>query len=130
MLKGRHARKVPSVSWYAAHNLMRIRFRDGLPGPLYVMENVVLLEAATPDAARLLAHARGEADSNESDSTFRCDERPAFWHYAGTRQILSAEDQHERPASGTEITYLEYRVETEADLAKLLAGEGAFVELG
>jgi hypothetical protein len=118
------------VAWYAAHILMRIRYRDGPDEPCYVMENIVLLDAASPVHAKELAHTRGRADDNRDDHTFSCDGRPAYWEFAGVRLVMSCQDEDERPTSGTEVTYLEYRLAGSADLDQLLRGNDVRVEFG
>ena len=117
-----------ALSWYAAHIVMRIRYRDPNPGPLYVMENVVLVEAANAQAAKGVAEAHGRQDANQDDLSFRCDNRPAFWEYAGVRLVVSCDDDEERPGAGSEVTYLEYRVESDAALQDLLSGKSTTVE--
>jgi hypothetical protein len=117
------------VAWYCAHIVMRMRYRVGPQQPLFLMENIVLLQAPTPEEARIQATTRGHLDSNEDDPTFTCDDRPAYWEFAGVRQLISCDDEDDRPASGTEVTYLEYRVESEDDIARLLSGQGTRVEL-
>jgi hypothetical protein len=117
-----------AVSWYAAHVVMRIRYREPHPGPLYVMENIVLVEAANPQDSKGVAEAHGRQDANPDDMSFRCDDRPAFWEYAGVRVVVSCDDAEERPGTGSEVTYMEYRVESDAALQELLSGKPTTVE--
>jgi hypothetical protein len=119
-----------NVAWYAAHILMRIRYRQGPPEPHYLVENVVLFEACDPSEARARAQEYGRADSNEGDVTFTCDERPAYWAYAGVRMVMESQDPDQRPTSGTEITYLKYRATSAEDVERLVTGESAHVEFG
>ncbi len=109
---------------------MRMRYRQGSPEPHYLMEDVVLLEARNPSEARALAEQRGRSDSNEDDLTFRCDDRPAYWAFAGVRMVMDCDDPAERPSSGTEITYLRYRAAKSEDVDRLLARDSVDVEFG
>ena len=118
------------MPWYAAHIVMRIRYREGSEQPLYVQENIVLLEASTPEDARERAVVRGRADGTQGDQSLTCDGRSAFWEFAGVRLVTSCEDGDGRLASGTEVSYIEYRVEAETDLRRLLRGEDVRVEFG
>ena len=118
------------MPWYAAHIVMRIRYRHGPPEPHYLMENVVLIEAPDTAEARRLAELHGRSDSNEDDLTFRCDDRPAYWAFAGVRVLVDCHDPDTQPKSGTEVTYFEYRAASAEDVDSRLAGRTANVEFG
>ena len=118
------------MRWYAAHILMRIRYRQGPAEPHYLMENVVLFEANEPSEARVLAERYGRSEASDDDPTHTCDGRPAYWAFAGVRVVVDCTDPDQRPSSGTEITYLMYRAATSEDVERLLAGESAHVEFG
>jgi hypothetical protein len=94
------------------------------------MEDIVLFDAPDAKAARALAEQHGRSESNEDDLTFTCDERPAYWDYAGIRMIMECDDNERRPGSGTELTYLEYRVGSPEEVKALIAGGAVFVEFG
>lgn len=111
------------MAWYAAHAIMYIKFKDGVQDKYPFWENIILIEAETDEAAFARAEVRARADEGDSQGSLTHEGRPATWVFAGIRRLVSCVDALERPADGTEITYLEMEVESEECFTKLLNGE-------
>ena len=117
------------MNWYAAHIVMYVRFRQGPQDPHYVQENIVIVQANDPAAARQLAEQKARRDyEGDSEGSFTCDGRSATWEFAGVRMCVECEDPDAPLTSGKEITYLEYRLQSGADLSRLVSGESVVVE--
>jgi hypothetical protein len=52
---------------------------------------------------------------------------PATWVFAGLRKLVSCVNPEERPEHGTEVTYSQMEVTSEADFKKLVNGEPVMV---
>ena len=111
------------TTWYAAHLVMVVRFKEEQQDYFPIWENIVLIEAATIEDAEEKATARGKEDEGDSDGSFTWDGEPATWVFAGIRKLTTCVDSHFQPKHGTEITYTEFLVESEADLHRFVDGE-------
>jgi hypothetical protein len=119
------------MTWFAVHALVSMRRVDAV-GPIHVYENVFLVEAEDAERAKELAveMARPEA---EADDAFSVGGVSAVRSLGGVRKVISVSNPDpldldaDRPASGTEITYSEFEVDSEDDLRKLAAGESVAV---
>lgn len=111
------------MPWYAAHIVMSVRFKDGTQDTYPLWENIVLLEAGSDEEAERKAELKGREGEGDSDGSFRWEDRPATWVFAGVRKVIVCEDPHAPPGDGIEITYSEMAVDDEESLAKLVRGE-------
>lgn len=111
------------MSWYAAHTIMYVKFKDGRQTSFPFWENIILIEADSDDAAMENAIARAKEDAGDSEGTFTWEDRPTTWCFAGVRKLVECEDSDNKPGNGTEITYLEMEVDGEESLARLVNGE-------
>jgi len=111
------------MTWYAAHVIMLVKFKDEIQDKYPFWENIILIEAQDSEAAFAKAEARAKLDEGDDNNSFTWDERPATWQFAGIRKLLTCKDETERPTDGTEITYSDMEVSNEADFARLLNGE-------
>lgn len=111
------------MPWYAASVVMYTKFKDGVQDKYPIWENVLLIEAASPDEALERAAKRGKQDEGDSSGTYFYENRPATWVLAGIRKVIECADADERPGNGTEITYSQMEVDTEEALSKLANGE-------
>ena len=118
------------MSWYAAHAIMYVKFEASPQDTYPFWENILLIEADSDEAAMTRAIERAREDEGDSKGTFRWDGRPATWCFAGIRKLIACEDPDNKPGNGTEITYLEMEVDSEASLARLMSGEAVEVRLG
>src|SRR5262249_14552396 len=96
-----------TVSWYTAHIVMMVRFKEYPQEHFPIWENIVLLEANSDDGAFANAEERGREDEGDDDGTFRWGGKPATWVFAGVRKLTLCEDGRNRPEDGTELSYLE-----------------------
>lgn len=121
------------MTWYAAHIILFTKFLDGVQDSYPVRENVVLINAETPDKAYELADKKGEAEAITDSYTYNG--RPAIWVYAGTRKLVECiehfDPQERLPGGmeehGTEVTYSSFVLADEAALHKLLANRDVAV---
>lgn len=128
------------MTWYAAHIISYVRFLDGNQDKYPIWENIVLIEAESPDEAYEKAKKIGQ-DHYDGTATgsgnLRWDGRPGVWVFAGIRKVIRCQDttatevtrieEGERPIHGTEITYSELEVSSEEALTKLLNGDPVIV---
>jgi hypothetical protein len=114
-----------AMKWYVAHVIMYVKFKDGKQDRYPIWENLHLIKAPTPEKAWEKADKCGHEAEGDSDDSFRWDNRPATWVYAGTRKLIECTDHP--PVSGTEVTYSVLRVETSRDLKKLVKGSSVAV---
>jgi len=130
------------MTWYAAHIIQCAKFLDGVQDKYPCYENIVLVEAESPDRAREEAIKIGRTDydtyQGSSDEKQRSwwEGRPVEWVFAGIRKLiactnmsgeLSGLDPEFRPNHGTEITYSQLEVDSEDALNKLISGDGVVV---
>ncbi len=111
------------MSWYAAHAIMYVKFKEGSQDSYPFWENIILVEADSNDEAALKATKRAKENEGDSKSTFTWSGRPAQWCFAGIRKLITCEDPNSKPSDGTEITYLEMEVSDEDSFSKLINGE-------
>ena len=123
------------MTWYSAHCVSYVHFQDGEQDCYPIEENVVLIEAESPEAATEKAKALA-IESYDGDEV-EWDGRAAVHVFAGVRKVIECEDAAGverakdagpwRPGDGTELTYAYLEVETEEDLQSYLAGESVVV---
>ncbi len=100
------------MSWYAAHIVMYIRFQEPPQRDFRVWENIVLIEAPSRDAALEKAIRRGREDEGDSSGSLTWGGRPAEWVLGGVRKICECVDPDKTPGDGTEVSYLEFDLES------------------
>ncbi len=118
------------MAWYAAHVVMGIQFKEGQQDKYPFWENIILIQADTVDEAFEKTERRARADEGDSQGTFTHEGRPARWVFGGIRRLVACVDYDERPTDGTEISYSEMEVATEADWLKVINGEAVTVWYG
>lgn len=113
------------MSWYAASAIMFVKYKDGNQNRYPIWENVHLIEASTPEEAEEKAIRRAKEDEGDGSGSFKWEERPATWVFAGLRKLLSVShpDSDENELDGAEITFSEFEAATEADLNSLVSGD-------
>lgn len=116
------------MSWFAGHLVLYVKFKDQPQDRFPVWENIVLIRADSEDEAFAKAEQRGRADA-EDDCTFRWGNRPARWVFAGVRKLTACQDPEKRPGDGTEVSFVELELGSEAAIRKLLDGESVSVKL-
>ena len=116
------------MTWYAAHIVMLVRFKQGQQRRVPAWENVVLIQAADERSAIAKAEAIGAAECGDGDGSFRWAGKPATWEFGGVRRLCSCALTGDRPASGDEITYHELEFESLAAAKKYAAGQPLLVQ--
>jgi uncharacterized protein DUF4288 len=111
------------MTWFAAHTVMDVRFKDGRQDSYPVWENVLLIEATDGDDAYANAVARAQTDEGDSQGSMTWDSRPAEWVLAGIRKVISVTHHATGLGSGDEITYSEFLIQHRADLDRFVNGE-------
>ena len=125
------------MTWYAAHSIMYVKFKDGNQDKYPIWENIILIEASSSDEAWDKAEIRAREDEDE-------DENPrgeSFWEgrpfkfvFAGIRKLVSCMDkeiflnEENSPTHGTEITYSQMEFPDFDSLSKFLKGEEVSVK--
>ena len=115
------------MNWYAAHLILYVKFKEPSQAYFPLWENIVLIQADMEDEAWTKAEQLGRDEEGDEDGTFRWDDKPATWVFAGVRQLLLCVDPEERPGDGTEVTYSEMEVDSLAALEQFVSGQPATV---
>lgn len=113
--------------WYAAHAVMLIRLKSDEQTEFSVWENIILIEAATPNAAYEKAEARAREDEGDSDNTFTWNGEPSRFEFLGLRKLNQCfwDDEEAQPGDGGEVTYNEITFSDREHLEKFVAGDQA-----
>ena len=115
------------MGWYAASIIIYTKFKDGIQDKFPFYENVILIEAPSPEEAFEKAVIRGKEDEGDSEGTYYYDDRPATFVFAGIRKIIECQNANDKPVDGTEITYSSMIISEEEAFSRLLKGEGVSV---
>jgi hypothetical protein len=115
------------MSWYAAHVVMMVKFKDQPQDRFPVWENIILLRADSGDEALERAEKRGREDAGDDDGTFRWGGKMAEWIFAGVRKVVACVDEDERPGDGTEVSYTDLEFSSREELGRFVGGEAAHV---
>lgn len=111
--------------WYAAHAVMLIRLKSGEQTEFSVWENIILIQAATPDEAHEKAAKRAREDEGDSENTFTWNEEPAEFKFLGLRKLMECFSDEKRPNDGDEITHNQIKFANRDQLELYVAGEEA-----
>jgi hypothetical protein len=111
------------MTWYAAHSITYVKFKDGNQDKYPIWENIILIEALSNSEAWDKAIARAKEDEDKEESDLLWGDRPAIFVFAGIRKIVLCVDAEERPNHGTEITYSQMEIDSLESLSKFLRGE-------
>jgi hypothetical protein len=111
------------MSWFAAHLIMSVRLKAKQQRRFPVWENIVLIQANSEKQAFQKAERRGRLDEGDDDGTFTWGGHPATWVFAGVRKLTSCEDSQSPPGDGTEISFLEFELDSEEAVRKLVEGQ-------
>jgi hypothetical protein len=110
------------MTWYAAHIVMSVRFKEPPQDRFPVWENIVLIEAETEEEAWEKAERRGREEEGDSGGSMTWGGRPAEWVLAGVRKLCQCVDPTERPGDGTEVSYVELELASASALAGFVEG--------
>lgn len=117
------------MTWFAAHVVMYVKWKDGPQKRFPVWENVVLLKAESEDEAFDKAEQHGREGEGDDDGSFRWGGHPATWVFAGVRKLTACANADKRPNDGTEITYTELEVDSPEAVRKLVEGQAVSVRV-
>ena len=113
------------MSWYAAHVVLLIHFKDGVQSVFPAWENIYLIDAQTEDEAVSKAEALGRNDEGDSGGTFTWDGRPAEFRSCGLRKLVSVSNSasaDNNVGDGAELSYLTLEFESSKALADYMNG--------
>jgi hypothetical protein len=111
------------MSWYAAHLVMLVEFKDSVQDRYPVWENIVLVEAASDEEAFLKAEVRGKEDEGDEGGSFHWGKKPAQWVFAGVRKLAECAMLGNTPGDGTEITFNELEFSSHEAVNKFAQGK-------
>ena len=111
------------MSWFAAHIVMAVHFKNRRQKTWPVWENIVLLQAQTDEQAFLEAEQHGRSEEGDDGGTMSWDGHPARWVFVGVRKVTNCIDGSKRPAHQTEITFSEFEFDSPQALERYVAGE-------
>jgi hypothetical protein len=117
------------MSWFAAHLVLYVKFKEQPQKRYPIWENIVLLQADSEEQAFAKAEQYGRAEEGDDDGSFRWGSQPAAWVFAGVRKLTACQDSEKRPSDGTEITYTEMEVNSLEAVAQLVEGRSVGVRL-
>jgi hypothetical protein len=117
------------MNWYAAHMIHYFKYRRSRQRSFLVWENIVLIRAATADAAFAKAERLGREEEACDDKTLRVNGHPAKQVFAGVRKLVLCVDPETRPGDGTEVSYTEMMLPSEKAVQQLAAGEPVTVRI-
>jgi Domain of unknown function (DUF4288) len=117
------------MSWYAAHLIVYFKRRKGPQKRFLVWENIVLIRAKSSDEAYEKAEQLGREEDAVDDATLRIGGHPSRLVFAGVRKVTLCQDEDSRPNDGSEVSYNEWGVRSEAAIKKLVAGKTVAVEI-
>jgi hypothetical protein len=116
------------MSWYVAHIVMVVKFKEGSQRSVPAWENIVLISAADEIAAARKGESIGRASEGDDDGSFKWMGKPATWEFVGIRKITECALAAERPASGDEISYQELEFDSLAIAKRYAEGETVSVK--
>ena len=113
------------MTWYSAHIVMFVEFKEEKQDRFPAWENIVLLDAATEEEAYTRAEELGRRDEGDDGGTFRWGKQPARWVFAGVRKLTECVLSADRPGDGDEVSSLELQFKTKKDLNRFVSGKSA-----
>lgn len=120
------------VMWYVANAVLYLKHVNRNDQLSYVVwENSYLIEADSDASAFELAEQRAREDEDHFEGpdcgTYE-NGVPAEWVFAGIRGIARVENYNERPGSGDEVGFREFRLQSLEEIEKLASGELVHIE--
>ncbi len=106
---------------------MFIQLKESAQDLYPVWENIVLIEADTPEQAFEKAQSYGRSEEGDDSGSLTWKKQPATWIFAGVRKLIECESDAERPGDGTELTYIEMQLDSREAVRKLATGKPVHV---
>jgi hypothetical protein len=110
------------MNWYAAHLVMVVKLKGRPQRSFPAWENIVLVRAASEQAALAQAESLGRASAGDDDGTFRWGGKDAAWEFAGVRKVTECAFAGAKPTSGDEVTYSELVFDSLANAKRYARG--------
>ncbi len=109
---------------------MYIKFKDGNQDSYPIWENVLLIEADTPEEAQEKAIKVAKSDEGDSENSLKWADRPATWVFAGLRKLLTVAhpDADETKFDGAEITFSEFEIEDKESFQRYIDGKDVTIK--
>lgn len=117
------------MRWYAAHVIVYFKRKKEPQKRFLVWENIVLIRARTPDEAWEKAEKFGRQEESFDDGTTRIGGHPCHVVFAGVRKVTECLESKNRPTDGTELTYNELVMRSEAAVKRFVAGRTVVAEI-
>ena|SRR5712691_3321562 len=118
------------MTWYAAHAVLSVVFKDGNQDHIPLWENVYLIQADSSDAAFDAAEACVRQFESVVDESFTFEGRPARWRFRGIRKMIACDvDERGNLFSGSEATFLQMELKSEEELRAFLELETVTLKL-
>ena len=113
------------MTWYIAHAILYVRYKNGAQTEYPVWENMYLIAAESEEDAWTAAEHRGAEAASDADDSFIWNDIPAEWVFAGIRKLIQVahHDVNTHPASGDELSYSEFTLPSLSTVQQLAAGE-------
>lgn len=127
------AKRESTMTWYAAHVVESISKVNRKDDNILVYENVILVEAKSDKEATTKAKKYAKA-AIVHDETLTLDNEPAVTEFVGIRKVIAIsnpwplQQDEDRPTTGTEISFSEFRIKNKRDLKKFVKGEPVTVD--
>jgi hypothetical protein len=110
------------MSWFAAHLIMSVKLKGKRQRRFPVWENIVIIEADSEEQAFQKAEHWGRLEEGDDDGSFTWGGQPATWVFAGIRKLTQCEDFESRPGDGTEVSYLEFELDSQKAVNEFVSG--------
>ena len=111
------------MTWYAAHVVMVVEFKDAVQDGYPVWENIVLINAASEDEAFQKAEGHGRDAEGDDRGSFKWGKNRAKWVFAGVRKLTECVMVTESPDDGAEITFNELELPSQEVVKKFAQGK-------
>ncbi|WP_137940513.1 DUF4288 domain-containing protein [Chitinivorax sp. B] len=120
------------MTWYAAHVVLQVQFKEGKQDRFPVWENIYLINAETDEDALSKAESIGASLEGDRDGSFFWDDIPSRWVYRGVRKILEISnpwDVDNRPGDGCEVTFETFEFSDVDNLKRFVNCEESFARI-
>ena len=117
------------MRWYAAHLIQYFKHRRGKQKSFFVWENIVLVRAASFEAAQAQAEKIGKEQEAHDEKSLTIGGHATRLVFAGVRKVVECLDPEHRPGQGTEVSYTEMELSSERAIRKLVSGQPVSVTI-
>ena len=111
------------MTWYAAHIVMSVEFKNAVQDRFPVWENIILINAAGEEEAFERAEECGRAQEGDDEGTFKWGARPAQWVFEGVRKLTECALHSGSPGDGDEVSFNELELSSRQALRRFVQGK-------